>query len=358
MALKLRNASRTSVAKRAAGRILLSSMTAVAVTLTPVLTSIAQAVTLNGAGATFPQPLFQRWFAQWGRESNNRVNYQGIGSGGGVNQVIAGTVDFGASDRAMTDAEIQRVPRGVLLVPAAGGGVVLAYNIPGVNSLRLPRAVYSDIFSGRITRWNDQRIAAANSGVNLPNQPIRTVVRADSSGTSFIFSNNLAAVNPYFRGRVGASQSPRWIQGTIRGQGNPGVAANVRRTPYSIGYVEYAFARQNNLPVALLQNKAGQYPTPGLDTFENGLDGVQMPANFRVFVSDPDGNGSYPIVGYTWMLVYRRYPDAAKANAVKALIRWAMNDGQRIAPQLQYVPLPTSVRPRVIQAADGISAGN
>ncbi|MBD2099393.1 phosphate ABC transporter substrate-binding protein PstS [Leptolyngbya sp. FACHB-261] len=346
--------------RRITRRVLLGSLVGLTAALAPTLGAVAQrGTTLNGAGATFPQPLYQRWFSEFGRSSGARVNYQAIGSGGGINQLIAGTVDFAGSDAIMTSAQIQRVGRGVHALPMAGGGVVVTYNLPGVSQpLRLSRDAYSDIFTGQITRWNDAKIASTNPGVNLPNQPIRTVVRADSSGTSFIFSTHLAAVDPYFRGRVGASTTPRWIQGTLRGQGNPGVAATVRRTPYSVGYVEYAYARQNNLPSAVLQNKAGRYITPSLQTFDTGLDSVTLPADFRAAAPDPAGAEAYPIVGYTWLLVYRKYPSADKANAIKALVRYAMNQGQQTAPQLQYVTVPSAVRQRVIQTADSISVGN
>ncbi len=346
--------------KVVAKRFLIGSITAAAVTFGPLFSAAAQVVTINGAGATFPQPLYQRWFTRYSLTHRNlRFDYQAVGSGAGVRQFVAGAVDFGASDRAMTDEEIQRVRSGVLLVPTVGGGVVLTYNLPGVGRpLRFARDAYTGIFTGQVRRWNDPKIAATNPGVTLPNQPIQVVVRADGSGTSFIFSNHLAAVSPEFRTRIGASQAPKWVGSVLRGEGNPGVAEMVGRTPYSIGYVENSFAVRNRLPVARLQNRAGQYPVPSFGAFTAGLSGAELPANFRVFVSDPGGRNAYPIVGYTWILAYRQYADPAKAKAVKEFLLWALSGGQVIAPELQYVPLPDAVRQRVYQAVQSeIRAG-
>ncbi|HIK56276.1 MAG TPA: phosphate ABC transporter substrate-binding protein PstS [Synechococcales cyanobacterium M55_K2018_004] len=340
---------------------LLFTAGAAAAGVSPILTESADAqrvITLNGAGATFPVPLYERYFREFSRVNPSiRVNYQGIGSGGGIRQMIANTVDFAGSDAAMTDAQIAQVSRGVILVPTAGGAVVMAYNLPGVNNLRLSRAVYPEIFAGRITNWNDPRIAQANPGVNLPNRPIRPVVRADSSGTTFIFTNNLSAVNPYFRGRIGVGTAPRWtLPNVLAGRGNPGVAALVQRTPGSIGYMEFSFARQNRLPVALVQNKQGQYIEPSLEQTENALETVTFPENFRVFVGDPAQG--YPIAGLTWLMVYRRYPDAARANAIKALIRWILTDGQRINNSLEYTRIPPAVAQRAIAVVnDGVQGG-
>lgn len=333
---------------------LLFTAGAAATGLSPLLTESAdaqRAITLNGAGATFPAPLYERYFREFTRANPSiRVNYQAIGSGGGIRQVIAQTVDFGGSDAAMSDAQIAQVSRGIILVPTAGGAVVMAYNLPGVNNLRLPRAVYPEIFTGRITNWNDPRIAQANPGVSLPNLPIRPVVRADSSGTTFIFTNNLSAVNPYFRGRIGVGTAPRWTGiSPLTGRGNAGVAAQVQRTRGAVGYVEFSYARQNRLPTVTLQNKQGQFIAPSLEATEEALGTVTFPENFRVFVGDPDRG--YPIAGMTWLMVYRRYP-AGRGDAIKSLVRWVLTTGQGINNSLDYTRVPNAVAQRAIAAVN------
>lgn len=317
----------------------------------------AQSASLNGAGASFPAPLYQRYFAEFRRASGIQVNYQAIGSGGGIRQMIANTVDFGGSDAAMTDQQIAQVRRGVILVPTCGGAVSIVYNLPGVSNLRLSRAVYPEIFAGRITRWNDQRIRADNPGVNLPDSPIRPVVRADSSGTTFIFTNNLSAVNPYFKGRIGTSTAPRWTINPIQGRQNAGVAAQVARTPGSIGYVEFSYARQNRLNSAAVQNRQGQFVVPSLDATEAALETVTFPENFRVFVGDP--STGYPIAGMSWIMVYRRYPNQAKADGIKRMVQWCLTNGQQINNSLDYVRVPSAVAQRAIRAVQsGVTVGS
>jgi phosphate transport system substrate-binding protein len=333
---------------RALRRVVAASATAAAVAFSPALSAIAQTVQLNGAGATFPAPLYARYFSEFRSQTGIQVNYQAIGSGGGIRQVIANTVDFGGSDAAMTDAQIAQVPRGIIMVPTAGGAVAIVYNLPGVSNLKLSRQVFPAIFAGQITRWNDPKIAADNPGVNLPDLPIRPVVRADSSGTTFIFTNHLSAVDAYFKGRVGVGTAPRWTTNPIRGRGNPGVAAQVSRTRGAIGYVEFAYAKQNNLSVAAVQNKAGQFITPSLEATQEALSTVTFPENFRVFVGDPAQG--YPIAGMTWMLVYKQYPDAGKADAVKKLVEWVLTKGQEINNSLDYVRVPSDVAQRALQA--------
>lgn len=342
-----------------AATVVLSPLLGTAPTGTPAnaQTPAASRVVLNGAGATFPAPLYARYFQTFGQQNPNiQVNYQAVGSGAGIRQVIAGTVAFGGSDAAMTDEQIAQVGRGVILVPTAGGAVAVVYNLASVPNLRLSSAVLPDIFSGQITRWNDPRIVADNPGVTLPNQPIRSVVRADSSGTTFIFTNHLSAISPYFRGRVGASTAPRWTTNPTRANGNPGVAAQVQRTPGAIGYVEYAYATQNNLRSAAVQNRrTNQFVSPSLQSAQEALEGATFPDNFRVFVSDPAAG--YPIVGMTWMMVYRRYPDTAQADAVKRLVNWVLTDGQAINAQLNYTRVPEAVARRAQQAVNGITVG-
>lgn len=332
-------------------RTVTTSFVTVAVAFSPIFTAIASAVTLNGAGATFPAPLYEKYAREITKSIPDlRINYQGIGSGGGVNQTIAGTVDFGASDAAMSDAEIAKVRQGVILVPTAGGAVSVVYNAPGVNNLKLSRSTLPAIFSGQITNWNDAKIKADNPGVNLPNQPIKTVVRADGSGTSFIFTDHLSAINPYFKGRIGVSKSPNWLTNSLKGKGNQGVAAIVARTAGSIGYVEYQYAKSSNLKSAELQNKAGQFVAPSLQTANAALSTAQFPSNYRVFVADP-GQG-YPIVGMTWIMVYKSYKDPAKAQAVKKLVQWILTKGQDINDDLNYTRIPSGVANQVINTVN------
>jgi len=333
-------------------RIVTTAAVTFTVALSPVLSTIAQAETLNGAGATFPGPLYQRYAREVKKKYPDlSINYQAIGSGGGIRQVIAGTVDFGGSDAAMKDQEIAQVKNGVILVPTAGGAISVVYNLRGVSHLRLSQNTLPAIFSGQITNWSDPRIKADNPGTNLPNIPIKFVVRADGSGTTFIFTNHLSATNGYFRGRIGVNTSPSWtLPNVLKGKGNPGVAALVSRTPGSIGYVEYDYAVQNRLQSALIQNKRGQFVAPSLETANQALSNVNFPANFRVFDGNPDQG--YPIVGLTWMLIYKRYSNPKKAEAVKKWINWVLTSGQQYNASLNYTRIPSSVANRVLQTVN------
>jgi phosphate transport system substrate-binding protein len=333
-------------------RIVSASVVTAAVAFAPLFTATAQAQTINGAGATFPAPLYERYAREVTKKHPElKVNYQAIGSGGGIRQVIAGTVDFGGSDAAMTDADMAKVKNGVILVPTAGGAVSVVYNVPGVSNLRLSRATLPAIFSGQITNWSDPKIKADNPGVNLPNQPIKFVVRADSSGTTFIFTNHLSAISAYFKGRIGANTAPKWtLPNALKGRGNAGVAALVARTPGSIGYVEYSYAVANKIRSAQIQNKKGEFVTPSLQTANTALSAVSFPANYRVFVGDP-GQG-YPIVGLTWMMVYKQYSTPAKADAVKKWINWVLKDGQQFNDDLNYTRIPNEVVNRVLQTVN------
>ncbi|KAB8316282.1 phosphate ABC transporter substrate-binding protein PstS [Tolypothrix campylonemoides VB511288] len=313
-------------------------------------------VRLNGAGATFPAPLYQTWFqALSQRYPNLQVNYQPVGSGAGIEQFTKGLVDFGASDVAMTDEEIQKVQNGVLLLPMTAGSIVLAYNLPGVQELRLPRDVYTGIFLGTIKSWNDPKIAAANPGAKLPNTPITIVHRAEGSGTTGVFTQHLSAINPEWKSKVGSGKTVNWPAG-VAAKGNDGVTAQIQQTQGSIGYVEYAYAKNSKLNFAALQNKAGQFVAPSDASAAKTLEAVTLPENLRAFITDPEGADSYPIVTYSWILANKKYADAAKAKAVEAMIEYGLTEGQKIAPQLGYVPLPQAVVQKVTTAADAISA--
>jgi len=320
-----------------------------AVVFAPLLTSVAKAESLTGAGASFPAPLYQR-YAQQMRKAGLTMNYQACGSSCGIRQTIKGTVDFGGSDAAMTDAEMAKVNRGVILVPTAGGAVSVVYNLPGVNNLKLSRQVLPGIFSGQITKWNDPEIKKDNPGANLPNSTIRSVVRADGSGTTFIFTNHLSNISGYFKGRIGTSKKPKWTKATLKSKGNSGVAATVKQTPGSIGYVTQAYAKENNLKTALVQNSSGQFVAPTLQAANNALSSVTFPANYRVFVGD--SSTGYPIVGLTWMMVYKKYPTPAKAQAVKNMVKWVLTEGQSYNAQLNYTRIPSSVANQVISTVN------
>ncbi|CAA9577309.1 Phosphate ABC transporter, periplasmic phosphate-binding protein PstS [uncultured Synechococcales cyanobacterium] len=318
----------------------------------PFLTAIAQAVPLTGAGATFPEPLYQRYASEIKKVYPDlQINYQGIGSGGGIKQLTAGTVDFGASDTAMTNEEAAKVSRGVIYVPTAGGAVAVVYNLPGVNNLKLSRKTLPAIFSGQITRWNDSRIVADNPGVRLPAQPIRLATRADSSGTTFIFTNHLSAIDPYFKGRIGANKAPRWTRNSLKAKGNPGVAQIVKRTPGAVGYVESSFSKTNRLQTAQVQAKNGSYVAPTVQAANQALQAVQFDSDNRVdFTKLGDPANGYPITGLTWIMVYKQYADPAKADSVKRMVQWILTRGQALNSSLEYTQIPQSTANRVVQA--------
>jgi phosphate transport system substrate-binding protein len=319
--------------------------------------ALQQDVQLVGAGASFPAPLYQRWFQDInGKYPKLQINYQSVGSGAGVEQFTAGTVDFGASDTAMKDEEIKKVPadKGVILLPVSAGGIVLAYNLQGVDELKLPRQVYTDILLGKIKKWNDPAIAKANPGVNLPDQNITVVHRSDGSGTTGVFTKHLSAASPEWKSKVGEGKTVQWPTG-VGAKGNEGVTAQIQQTPGAIGYIEYGYAKQNNLKFAALENKAGKFVTYNDQSAAKTLEAVQLPENLRAFIPDPEGDESYPIVSYTWLLVHEKYSDPTTAKAIEGMIEYALTEGQKVAPELGYVPLPKNVAQKVASAADGIS---
>ncbi|MCA2506393.1 MAG: phosphate ABC transporter substrate-binding protein PstS [Microcystis sp. M54BS1] len=315
-------------------------------------------VALNGAGASFPAPLYQNWFVTINQLfSKLLINYQSTGSGAGVEQFIQGTIDFGASDVAMSDEDMARVSRGVLLLPMTAGSIVMAYNLPGVEGLKLSREAYVGIFLGTITRWNDAKIAADNPDLKLPDEEITVVHRADGSGTTGVFTKFLSAVSPEWKKSIGEGKAVQWPTKKgkfLGGRGNEGVTALIQQNPGSIGYIEYGFAKNNNLPMATLQNQAGKFVAPDETNAAATLANVELPENLRAFIVDPPGENSYPIVTYTWMLVYKKYDDPQKALAMEAMIEFGLNQGQEQAAPLGYIPLPKNVRERVAAAADVI----
>lgn len=313
-------------------------------------------VSLTGAGASFPAPLYQRWFSEYNKQNPNvQVTYQSVGSGAGVEQFLQQTVDFGASDVAMTDEEMAEVDRGVVLLPMTAGSIVLAYNLSGVEDLKLSRQVYTDILLGNITSWNDPAIAEINPGVDLPDSEITVIHRSDGSGTNDVFTQHLAAISPEWEQQVGSGKTVEWPVG-IAAKGNEGVTTQILQTEGSIGYVEYGYAKQQDILTASLENQSGNYIAPSTESAAQALSAVTLPENLRAFVTDPEGDDSYPIVTYTWILAYENYDDPEKLNAFKEVMNWSLTDGQAYAEELGYVPLPDNVVTKVEDALSKIEA--
>jgi phosphate transport system substrate-binding protein len=308
-----------------------------------IFANSAAAQQLSGAGASFPAPLYQRWAVEYNKlHPNVQTNYQSVGSGAGVKQFTQGTVDFAASDAAMSDEEIEKVKQGVVMIPATAGSIVIAYNLPEVKDLKLSRDTYAGIFLGKITKWNDPAIAKDNPDVKLPDLPINVAFRSDGSGTTFVFTKHLSAISPDFADEVGTDKSVTWPAGA-GGKGNEGVTALVKQTPGTIGYIEYGYAVNNGLSMASLQNKAGKFVKPTAESGVATLGHVEFPENLRIWPEDPAGDDDYPIATFTWLLLYKKYSDAAKLKALKEFITYGLTDGQKFSSELGYIPLPAAV---------------
>jgi len=323
---------------------------------TPAKAAEPATVTLQGSGASFPAPLYSRWFREFSTKNpNTRVNYQATGSGAGIKAFTAGQTDFGASDAAMTDEEIKQAQDNVVLLPMTAGHIVLAYNLPEVKELKLSRDAYAGIFLGEITKWNDPKIASENPGVKLPATAITPVNRSDGSGTTFVFTQHLSAISEKWKKGPGTGKSVNWpAKAAVGGAKNDGVAALIQRTPGAIGYIEYVFAATSNQPTATLQNKAGKYVAPTPEAAAAALSHVELPADLRAWVTDPEGDDSYPIATYTWILAKKKYGDKTKSDSIKALLKWCLTDGQALSKELHYLPLPASVIEKVQKAAETI----
>jgi phosphate transport system substrate-binding protein len=306
--------------------------------------SVFAATQIQGAGATFPAPLYQRWIAEYTKSNPDlQINYQGVGSGAGIKQFTQNLVAFGASDAAMKDDEIAAVKQGVVLIPATAGSIVLAYNLPGVDSLKLSREAYSGIFLGKITKWNDPAIAKTNEGAKLPNTPITVCSRADGSGTTFVFTKHLSAINPEFNDQVGEGTTVTWPTG-VAGKGNDGVTSLIKQSAGAIGYVEYGYAKNNKLTFASLQNKAGEFISATVGAGTATLATTQFPSNLlRAWPSDPEGKEVYPISTFTWLLLYKKYDNKGTGEIVKKFVKFGLTDGQKFAEELGYLPLPKEV---------------
>ena len=320
--------------------------------------SAAAMVKLKGSGASFPFPLYGRWFKDYGKVNKEvQVDYQAKGSGAGIKDFVNKTVDFAASDAAMTDEEIASVDVGVQLLPMTAGKIVLAYNLPnGPTDLKLSREAYSKIFLGQITKWNDPLIAKANPGATLPATAITVVRRADSSGTTFVFTQHLSAVSEAWKNGPGAGTTVNWPGSDkfIASPKNDGVAATIKQTPGALGYIEYGFAKITKLPMAWLENKAGTFIEPTLESGQAALANVTLPGDFRAWLSDPEGAGSYPIVSYTWMLFYKKYSNPKMAEALRAVVQYCLTEGQKVSGEMGYIPLPGNVVELVAKAANNI----
>ncbi len=304
----------------------------------------AAPVLINGAGATFPYPIYSKWFDVYSTiNPDARFNYQSIGSGGGIKQITSGTVDFGASDGPMTDQQLADAPGRLFHIPMVMGAVVVAYNVPGVEKgLQLTPEVLADIYLGKITKWNDARITSANTGLQIPDMPIIVARRSDGSGTTYIFVDYLCAVSGEWKLKVGKGTSVNWPVG-LGGKGNEGVAGIVRQTPGSLGYIELSYAVKNNLAYASIQNKSGKFIEPSLESTSKAAEGVTIPSDFRVSLVNSANPEAYPISGFTWLLVYKSQADPVKGKALVDFMRWAVHDGQSYTKDLLYAPLPQEV---------------
>jgi phosphate transport system substrate-binding protein len=318
------------------------------------------AISLQGAGATFPNPLYQKWVSEYGKlHTNIHIDYQSIGSGGGIKQIQAQTVDFGASDAPMSDADLKAAPGELLHIPTVLGAVVVTYNVASISQpLHLSPEVVADIFLGKIKKWDDQHIKQDNPGVNLPAADITVVYRAEASGTSFVFTDYLSKVSPEWKERVGTDKSPKWPVGQ-GGKGNEGVTGQIKNQPNTIGYVELAYAVQNKLPAALIRNASGRFIAPSIDavTAAAASASAQTPEDLRVSITNSTGENAYPISSYTYILAYKDQKNADKGRALVDFLWWAIHDGEQYAKDLHYAPLPAEIVKRAEAKINSITSG-
>lgn len=324
--------------------------------------TMSASVDLNGAGATFPYPIYSKWFSDYATSKGIKINYQSIGSGGGIKQLSEGTVDFGASDSPMTDEEMTAAKGGrILHFPTVLGADVVTYNLPEVTTpLRLTGELVADIFLGKVTKWNDPRVAAENAGVTLPAKDILVVHRSDGSGTTYIFTDYLSTVSRAWATGPGKGKSVQWPVG-LGGKGNEGVAGTVKQTPGTIGYVELAYAKQNRLPVAHIRNAAGHYVEPTIESITAAAEGAAAQlgpeSDYRVSIVNAVGANAYPIASFTWLLVYEQQRDAAKGQKLVDFMKWMYADGQQSAAPLDYAPLPAALASQLATRLGTIQVG-
>jgi phosphate transport system substrate-binding protein len=317
-----------------------------------------ETVRLRGSGASFPFPLYSAWFREYNRVNSNVViDYQARGSGAGVRDFINKTVDFAASDAAMSDEEMKQVDVGVQSIPMTAGAIVLSYNLrDGPKDLKLSREAYSNIFLGQVTKWNDPLIAKANPGAKMPDLDITVARRADSSGTTFVFTQHLSAISEAWKNGPGTGTTVNWpsTDKFIASPQNAGVAATIKQTPGAIGYIEYTFAVGGKMPMAWLENKAGKFVEPTIESGEAALAGVELPPDLRAWLPDPASPEAYPIVTYTWMIFYKKYDDPKRAEVIRDVAKWCLTDGQKMSPKFGYIPLPNDVAEISLRALSNI----
>lgn len=316
---------------------------------------------LTGAGATFPYPIYSQWFHEYANQKGIQINYQDVGSGGGIKQLQEQTVDFGASDAPMSDAELAGAKGGLVLhIPTVVGVVALAYNLPGVTQpLKLTGSLLADVFLGKVTKWNDTRIAALNPDVKLPASDILIVHRSEGSGTTFIFTDYLSSVSPAWKNGPGKGKEVQWPVG-LGAKGSEGATGQIKQSPGAIGYTELAYAQQNKLQTALIQNAAGEFIAPSPESGSAAAAGAAAKfgptTDYRVSIVNATGKGAYPIASFTWLLVYQHMPDAAKARKLADFVKWALTDGEKEAAALAYAPLPTDLASRLAARVDSVAA--
>ena len=311
-------------------------------------------MTINGAGATFPYPIYSKWFDEYAQvDPSVRFNYQSIGSGGGQKQILAQTVEFGASDGPMSNDNLAKAPGKILHIPTVAGADVVAYNLPGSPTLKLDADTIAGIFLGNVKKWNDAKITASNPGLSLPDQEIVVVHRSDGSGTTYIWTDYLSKVSGEWKQRVGTNTSVNWPTG-IGGKGNEGVAGQIKQTPGALGYVELIYAIQNKMPYADVKNSAGAFVKPTIESVTAAMATAQIPDDFRFSMTNAPGQDSYPIAGATWLLVYEQQKDAVKGKKLVEFLKWALTIGEAMAKELSYAPLPDALRDRVLKRIDEI----
>ncbi len=303
---------------------------------------------INGAGATFPFPIYSKWFDEYAKiDPSVRFNYQSIGSGGGQKQILAQTVDFGASDGPMSDDNLAKAPGKILHIPTVAGADVLTYNLPGNPKLKFDGPAIVDIFMGKITKWNDPKIQSQNQEVKLPDSDIVVVHRSDGSGTTYIWVDYLSSISPQWEKEVGRNTSVKWPLG-LGAKGNEGVAGQIKQLPGTVGYIELAYAKQNHLTYAAVKNVAGNYVLPSIESITEALGTAKVPDDFRFSMVNPPGANAYPIAGATWLLVYEQQKDAEKGKKLVEFLNWALAKGEQMSASLDYAPLPANLQQRVL----------
>jgi phosphate transport system substrate-binding protein len=316
--------------------------------------SASAQMAINGAGATFPYPIYSKWFDEYAKvDPSVRFNYQSIGSGGGQKQILAQTVDFGASDGPMSDENLAKAPGKILHIPTVAGAVVMSYNLPGSPKLKLDGDTIAGMYLGQIKKWNDPKLTALNPGTKLPDDDIVVVHRSDGSGTTFIFTDYLSKVSPEWKSKVGNNTSVNWPVG-LGGKGNEGVSGQIKQTPGAIGYVELIYAIQNKMPDAQVKNAAGELVEPTIESVTAALATAEIPDDFRFSMTNAPGKDAYPICGATWLLVYQQQKDPAKGKKLVEFLKWAATKGEGMAEKLDYAPLPDNVQQRVLKRIDEI----